>query len=172
MFGKKPPQQPPPPTARVTACDAAQILGGGLVQIIVTHAQPLEFYLFLNDKYVPQSDIESFSLSIETPADQNFGGVVRATLALYAHAVGGQRVQQRTELFPSTIEIIALNRRVSVTATNPDSVEGLWISLGLRTDGTGRDLEGVQALRILISEGFLDAKLTWSDGVVEDILPQ
>jgi hypothetical protein len=159
------------PTPHILAADAAQILGGGLVQIIVTHTQPLEFYLFLNDKYVPQTDIESFSLSIETPAERNFGGVVRATLALYAQAVSGQRVQQRTELFPSTIEIVALNRRISVTATKPDSVEGLWISLGLRTDGTGRDLEGVQALRILISDGFLDAKLTWTDGAVEDLLP-
>lgn len=176
MFGRgnpnnrnMPPAQPP----RRAASDVARIQGGGLVQIIVTSIQPLEYYLFLNDKYVPEVEIESISLSIEAPVGGNASNtIVRATLSRYVKSVTGEMSQQRTELFPSTLEIVALGRRLSVTCTRPDSVDGLWVSLGLTADGTGNELSGLMSLRFLLSEGFLDAKLTWADnGESEDIFP-
>ncbi len=171
MFGK-PTQNngavPPRPAAETVA----KIGGGGLVQVIVTSLAPLTFYVFLNDHEVPQTDVESISISIEAPADGLSKIVVRATLNRFLIDVTGARTQQHTELFPCTIEVVALGRRLSVTCLNPNSVDGLWVSLGLKADGTGSDLSGVQSLRFLLTEGLLDAKLTWTDGTSEDLLPQ
>lgn len=171
MFGRKSPPPMTPEPARLKASEIAHIEGGGLVQLIITDVKPTAFYLFLNDLYVPQERVESFSLSIEAPSQQALGGIVRATLARYVDTVAGRTELQRSELFPCTLEIVALGRRLSVTATQPDSVEGLWVNLGLRADGTSAEVQGLSALRILVMEGFIDAKLTWSDGEVEDIFP-
>ncbi len=176
MFGK--PQQPAnpqpnfpqnaAPSGRVPANEAAKIQGGGLVQIILTNTNVPEFHVFLNERYVPQVEIEGFSLQIEADA---LGGVptVRATLAQIVTNVAGQRTTQRLELFPGTLAIVALGRRVSVTCTRRDSLDGLWISLGLLPDGTGRDIEGAQSLSILMEGGLFSARLGWTDGAVEDI---
>ena len=177
MFGK-PQQQPtpqpnfPPPPApqgRIAASEAAKIQGGGLVQIIITNPTVPEFYVFLNDRHAPQAEIEGFSLQIE--ADELGGAVpvVRATLAQIVTNVAGQRVTQRTELFPGTLEIVALGRRLSVTCTRLNSLEGLWISLGLLPDGTGRDITGAKSLNVLMEGGLLSARLGWMDGAEEDI---
>ncbi len=171
MFGRKNPQQMPPEPAHVKAAEVAHIEGGGLVQLIITDVRPIAFYLFLNDVYVPQERVESFSLSIEAPSKEALGGIVRATLARSVDTVAGKAELQRSELFPCTLEIIALGRRLSVTASQPDSVDGLWVSLGLRADGTSAEVQGLAALRVLVMEGFVDAKLTWNDGEVEDIFP-
>jgi len=158
---------PPHPPAG----DLARIEGGGLVQIIVTELQPLTYYLFLNDRPVSEMDVESLSIAIEAP-DDGSSPTVRATLARTVTAVTGERTQQRSELFPCTLELVALGRRLSITSLNPNSLDNLWISLGLRADGTSNELNGLKALRVLIGEGILDAKLTWMDGETEDLLPQ
>ncbi len=158
---------------RRSASDVARIEGGGLVQIIVTSLSPMTYSLFLNDQAVPQIDIESLSLDIETPEQSGSGSaIVRATLSRYITSVTGQKTMQRTELFPSTLELVALGRRISITCSRADSLDGLYISLGLKPDGTSGEVEGAAALRILLTEGILDAKLTWVDGETEDLLPQ
>lgn len=162
-----------PPVQRPKASDIAEVQGGGLVQLIVSSLQPLTFFLFLNDKDVSELDVESLSISIETPTPSNANTTtVRATLARYMQTVNGERTIQRSELFPCNIEIIALNRRIALTALNADSLDGLYINLGLRPDGTSNELSGVSAFRFLMTDGLLDAKLTWEDGETEDLLPQ
>jgi len=171
VFGRHPqsPNGSAPPYR--AAHEVAKIQGGGLVQVIVTSLTPMTYYLFLNDQAVSQMDIESLSVSIEAPEGTG-NGIVRATLSRYVGTVTGQKTLQRTELFPCTLEIVALGRRISVTCMRPDSLEGCWISLGLAPDGTGSDITGAKALRFLLTEGILDAKLTWEDGQTEDLLPQ
>jgi hypothetical protein len=168
MFGRQQSQQPQTPM-RPRATDVAKIQGGGLVQLIVTNQSPLEFFLFLNDRYVPQSDVDSLSLSIEAPNPQTPNGGVYASANIFVNAVGGGRSKQVVPLFPSTVEIVGAGRRLSITARNADSLENLWIDLGLKPDGTGSEITGVQSLRVLIGEGFMDAKLTWEDGETEDL---
>lgn len=168
MFGRQQ-QQPQNQPARPRATDVSRIQGGGLVQLIVTNQAPLEFYLFLNDRYVPQSDVESLSLSIEAPNATSPNGGVYASANIFTQTVGGGRGKQVVPLFPATVEIVAAGRRLSITARNADSLENLWIDLGLKPDGTGSEITGVQALRVLIGEGFMDAKLTWEDGETEDL---
>ena len=171
MFGK-PIQNNGASPPRTPAADVAKIEGGGLVQVIVTGISPLTFFLFLNDTEVPQIDVDSLSISVEVPNDGVSTPTVRATLYRYVTAVTGGKTQEHSELFPCTIEVIALGRRLAITCMNPNSVEGLWVSLGLRRDGSGSDLTGLQSVRFLLSQELLDAKLTWEDGSSEDLLPQ
>ena len=173
MFGKPQPQpMPPPAPSRQPAAEIARIQGGGLAQIIVTNPSIPEFHFFLNDQYVPQMEIEGFSVQIDAPdAATGATPTVRATLSRLVTNMAGQRTTQRLELFPSTLEIVALGRRISVTCMNLNSLDGLWISLGLQPDGTGKDVEGAQSLTILMESGLLSARLTWTDGTSEDLLP-
>ena len=69
------------------------------------------------------------------------------------------------------MELVALGRRISVTAEQADSLDNLFVTLGLRADGTGSDLQGLRALRLVLTNELLDAKLTWEDGSEEDLLP-
>jgi hypothetical protein len=143
-----------------------------LVQVIVTSLSPTTFYLFLNDQYIPQMDVESLSISIEVPNESNLGQVVRATLSRNTPTVTGGQTRQTQELFPCTIEVVALDRRLSLTCTRRDSLEGLWVDIGLLPDGTATSLEELQGLRFLLTEGILDCKLTWMDGTSESLYPQ
>jgi hypothetical protein len=173
LFGK-PQQQPPaaaqnfPQPGRIAASEAAKIQGGGLVQIIITNPNIPEFYVFLNEQYAPQLEIEGFSLQIEV-GDTSGVPIVRATLAQIVTNVAGQRLTQRRELFPGTLEIVTLGRRVSVTCTSLNSLDGLWISLGLLPDGTGRDITGAKSLNILMEGGLFSARLIWMDGAEEEL---
>jgi hypothetical protein len=173
VFGKPPQNNNGAVPKRPAASDQARIQGGGLVQVIVTNLAPLTFSLFLNDRSVPQLDIESLSVFIEAPeADSLDTTIVRATLSRYVTNVTGEKTLQRNELFPCTLEIVALGRRLSITCTNPDSTDGLWIDLGLKPDGTSNEVSDARTLRFLLQEGLLDAKLTWRNGDEEDLLAQ
>jgi hypothetical protein len=156
---------------RRAAADVARIEGGGLVQIIVTSFSPITFYFFLNDKTVSQMDVESLEVNIDVAAEGEGDTVVRAGLSRYAKSITGEQTTQYTNLFPCTLEIVALGRRISITAANADSVENLFVSLGLRPDGASTDLEGLKSVHIMVTNVLIDAKLTWADGQTEDILP-
>lgn len=174
MFGQSPASgsngKPFVTTPARTAADVARIEGGGLVQVIVTNLVPLTFYVFLNDHAVDQVDVESLSVAID--AVNLAEPVVRATLARYVTSVSGERTIQHQELFPSTVEVVAMGRRICVACASLNSLDGLWISLGLKGDGTSSEITGARALQILLTEGLLDARITWSDGQMETLLPQ
>jgi hypothetical protein len=57
-----------------------------------------------------------------------------------------------------------------VTCPEVNSLDGVWIGLGLKADGTTSEVTGAQALRITVSQELLDARLTWTDGSTEDLL--
>lgn len=172
MFGKPPPhngKSAGPP--RQAASDVARLQGGGLVTLILTRLDPLAFFLFLNDTAVPQEDVETFLLTIEADDAEGTSGTVGATLDRFTNTVAGRQLQQY-QLFPCTIEILARGRRMTVTAARPDSLDGVWINLGLRPDGSASEVSGAKALKVLLTEGIFDAKLTWMDGETEDLFPE
>jgi len=152
---------------RRAAADVAKIEGGGLVHVIVTSLSPMTFYLFVNDKAISQMEVDSFEVNIDV-GDET---IVRASLTRYVKSVTGEQTTQYTNLFPSTIEVVALGRRILITAENADSVDNLFVSLGLRTDGTTNDLKGLRSLHVMITNVLFDASLTWEDGVTEPLLP-
>lgn len=159
-----------PAPHRAAASDLAKIQGGGLVQLIVTETQPIGFSLFLNQKAVSEIDIDSLSIDVVAPDDPSDGVTVRATLSEYVTNATGDRVVQNRELFPCTIEVIALDRRLAVTCAKHDSTDGLWVSVGLRANGESSDLTGLREFRFLLSHDMLDARVTWVDGQSEDLL--
>ncbi len=170
MFARPNGNAPEPP--RSPASEVARITGGGLVQVVVMALDPLTFQLFLNDQPVVQEDVESLLVHIEAPGADGEGGIARATLGLRVPTVTGQKSLQQRELFPCTFTLLAVERRISVTCMKPDTFEGLWIDLGLKPDGTSTQISGAQALKILLTDGILDARLTWTDGQTEQLLPQ
>jgi hypothetical protein len=157
--------------ARAAASEVARLAGGGLVQVVVTGLDPMEFFLFLNDRAVAQTDVESLLVTIEVPESGNLEqGTASATLSQFVKAVTGERSSQTVELFPCTLELVALGRRITVTCSQPNSLEGVWIGLGLKPDGSSAEVTGARSLRILLADGILDAHLTWMDGETEDLL--
>ena len=168
MFGSNS-QNSAPASASPSAAEIARLQGGGLVHVIVSSLDPMTFALFLNERSVPQLDVASLMVEIEAPANDTESPKARATLSQYVKAVTGERSVQTNEIFPSTVEIVALGRRLVVTCQQVDSLDGLWISLGLKPDGTGSDVGGLSALRVVVTEGILDARLTWTDGSTEDL---
>jgi hypothetical protein len=132
----------------------------------------MTFYVFLNDQAIEQMDVESLSVDIEAPTATEPNGVLRATLARYVSTVTGERSLQHTELFPCVLEIIALKRRINLCCSDPSSLESTWVDLGLKPNGEAYQLGGLQTFRFLLTEGILDAKVTWEDGQTEDLLPQ
>ncbi len=159
--------------AQPAASEVARIQGGGLAQVIVTSLDPMTFFVFLNDREIPQAHVESLYVEVSAPPTNGHQGgtIVTAVLSHRITAVTGERVMEQTALFPCTLELVALGRRIVVVCTQEGSLEGLWIQLGMKPDGSANEVGGAQALRILLNERFLDAKLTWNDGQTEDLLP-
>lgn len=157
-------EQPTP-----AAADVAQIQGGGLAHIFVDCTSPLSYSVFLNEKPVSQEDLAGFSLVIDASSPTN--PMVRATLSRYVTVITGERQLQRQELFPCTVELIAAGRRVVVTCSRVDSLDGLWVWLGLRSDGSSNELSGLQSINILLEGTLLGAEIVWVDGVHESLLP-
>ena len=157
--------------ARRPSSDVARIEGGGLVHVIVTSMSPVTFFLFINDKSIPQMEVDSLEVNVEVESDDISSSTVRASLSRFVTSVTGEQTTQYTSLFPATIEVVALGRRILVTAENADSVENLFVSLGLRTDGTTNDLAGLRSLNIMITNVLVEASLRWDVGQAENILP-
>jgi hypothetical protein len=178
MFGKSNTNAAPRPSdnqphaARIPAVEMAQIVGGGLVQLIVTETYPVQFYLFVNDTIIPDVEVESVSVNIVAPVAPTDSMIVRATLARYVTDAAGHTAVQHSELFPCTLEVIAQGRRIAVSCTRPDSTEGLWVNVGLRPDGDSRELQGLKEFRFLLNHDLVDARITWVDGESESLLPQ
>jgi hypothetical protein len=177
VFGKSKysngsPTPAPQPVQRPVTSDLAKIQGGGLVQLIVNETYPVDFFLFLNHTPIAAIDIDSVSIDVVAPDNPSEGIIVRATLSQYVTNVAGERVLQNKELFPCTIEVIALDRRLAVTCTRHDSTDGLWVSVGLRANGESSELTGLREFRFLLNHDMLDARVTWVDGESENLLPQ
>jgi hypothetical protein len=146
---------------------------GNLTHLLIGDTQSVAgWHLFLNAQEVPTGEFESLSIEINAPDDAS-EGTLTGLLSRYVTDTNGQRTQRSVSLFPGTVEVIANGRRITVTCQEPGSFDGLWLGIGLRSDGTSLELGGVQSLRILASpeSKLLDARLTWVDnGAVEEIL--
>ena len=170
LFGRNPQGNGQAGPAEPPASEVARIQGGGLVQVIISSLEPMAFALFLNERAVSQVEVESLLVEIAAPGSEGETPRARATLTRYAKAVTGERNVQATELFPSTFQMLSPGRRIVVTCQEVNSLDGVWIGLGLKPDGTTSEVSGAQALRITVTQELLDARLTWTDGSSEDLL--
>ncbi|MBI5833218.1 MAG: hypothetical protein HZB16_13055 [Armatimonadetes bacterium] len=169
MFGRPKPEAAPP--LAISAAERAKIMGRGLVQVVVTQTEPLEFIVLINEKVIPQDQVGSLFVSIEAPSDAAPDGTVQATLEYLVDTIGGQAAMQRVELFPCTLVLLAAGRRVAITASSAGSLDGMWINLGLKPDGSSHEVSGAQALSVIVQDPLLQAKITWNDGREEDLIP-
>jgi hypothetical protein len=163
------------PAAASNLPSAAEVakLQSSLTQIIVSGPSSADLFVFLNGQPVPTGEVESLSVEIIAPDASGQNGSVAAILSRYFTDPNGTRSQHGISLFPGTVEMIARGRRIVVTCEQDGSFDGLWLGLGLRSDGTSSELSGVQSLRLAVAPGLLDAKLIWSEtNAAEDLLPE
>lgn len=170
MFGNS--NGTPPVTIRPPASDVARI-EGSLTHVIVSSPSSDGLHVFLNGQPIPTGEVESLTLEIIAPGTNGQNGSVSAVLSRYQTGPDGTRGQKAFSLFPGTVEVTARGRRIVLTCVQENSFDGLWLGLGLRSDGTSSELSGVSSLRLAVAPGLLDAKLVWSeDGTTEDLLPE
>ncbi|MES2460239.1 MAG: hypothetical protein V4671_06630 [Armatimonadota bacterium] len=154
------------------AASSQAAIEGNLTHLLIGDPTSVDgWHLFMNAKQIPTGEIESLSIEIIAPSDAS-EGTLTGLLSRYVTDSSGQRTQRSVSLFPGTVEVIAGGRRITVTCQEPGSFDGLWLGLGLRSDGTSTELGGVQSLRILADPDskLLDARLSWVDNAaVEDI---
>ncbi len=171
MFGSSNGGTPVAASSLPAAAEVARIQGR-LTQIIVSGPSSADLYVFLNGQPVPTGDVESLSVEIIAPDVSGQNGSVTAILSQYSAGPTGTRQTHGVSLFPGTVELIARGRRIVVTCEQDGSFDGLWLGLGLRSDGTSSELSGVGSLRLTAAPGLVDAKLIWSDtNAAEDLLP-
>lgn len=114
-------------------------------------------HVFHNGQAILPGTIESLSVDIDTDK-----GTVTAILV---RTVGGN-----ISLFPGSIEILARGKRISLSALEAGSFDGLYFGLGVRQDGTSDQVQGVKSLRIVFTAGLASAKLIWSEDGSEEVI--
>ena len=171
MFGSS--NGAPAPAPNRPAAGEVARLESNLAQVIVSGPSSDGLHVFLNGASVATGDVDSLTLEIIAPDANGQNGSVSAVLSRYQTGASGSREARAVSLFPGTVEVIARGRRLVVTCMADGSFDGLWLGLGLRADGTSSELTGVGSLRLAVTSGLVDAKLTWSeDGTTEDLLPE
>ena len=171
MFGNS--NGTPPPASNLPSAAEVAKLQSRLTQIIVSGPSSADLFVFVNGQPVPTGEVESLSVEIIAPDAGGQNGSVTAILSQYQTGPNGVRGQQTVSLFPGTVELIARGRRIVVTCMQDGSFDGLWLGLGMRSDGTSSELSGVGSLRLAVAPGLVDAKLVWSENnATEDLLPE
>jgi hypothetical protein len=143
---------------RPAAAEMARI-ANHLTQVIVTGDDIDGLNIFSDGALLLPGQIESLALNLD--GEQN---LITAQLSWKegdAH--------KGASLFPGTVDIVARGRRLLVTSAVDDSLDNLWVSLGMAEDGTSTELTGVNSLRVLLTPGLIDTKLVWADGREEAI---
>ena len=114
-------------------------------------------HAFHNGESILTGSIESISVDIDSEK-----GTVAAILV---RKEGGN-----INLFPGSVEIIAKGKRLSLSALEANSLDGLYFGLGVREDGTSDQVQGVKSLRVVFTPGLASAKLTWSEDGTEEAI--
>lgn len=168
---------------RPLVADVAQIASNH-AYILVGSERSDGIIVYINGDIIPNGSLESLSVNIAIPDQTNGQGTVTAILSYYEQAApqtgnddnaggGTARGVRSVALFPGSVEILAQSKRISVTAQQENSFEGLWLGVGMNADGTSNEVHGVRSLRVLVTPDLTDAQLVWDeDGVTEAIFPR
>ena len=143
----------PADSANLPAASEVARLQSSLTQIIVSGPSSADLFVFLNGQPVPTGEVESLSVEIIAPDANGQNGSVTAILSRYQTGPTGTRQTHGVSLFPGTVELIARDRRIVVTCEQDGSFDGLWLGLGLRSDGTSSELSSFGTLRLTDAPG-------------------
>lgn len=122
--------------------------------------------VFYNGEAVAADRFESLSVEIIAPDDTQEGSIV-ATLSRYPEGGGAP---QGSSIFPGTVEVIGKTKRVSVTCSDLESFDGLYLRFGMGDDGGGAEASGVGRFRLVVTPNLLDARMTWAEDGREDVI--
>ena len=138
---------------------AAQVAGldTNLTWIVYESDSADGLHVLHNGQAILTGSIESISVDIDSEK-----GTVTAILV--------RREGNNISLFPGSIEIIAKEKRLSLSAAEANNLEGLYFGIGLRPDGTSDQVQGVKSLRVVLTPGLASAKLTWSEDSTEETI--
>jgi hypothetical protein len=171
VFGHNNGSQPNSQPGRPKAADVARI-DGTFTQVILGD-DPTDAHVFINGRPLAAGDLDSLTVEIVAPGDGNPGTISGILSSYQAGGQGseGSRPTQTMSLFPGTVDVVSGGRRVVVTCRQLNSVDGVWLGVGTRLDGTVTEVTGVQAFRVAVTPTFIDATLTWGDtGAAEPVL--
>lgn len=170
MFSGPSNGQTPPPSSRPSAADVARI-EGHLTHVLITDTTADGLNVFYDGKTVPTGSFDSLTVNVIAPGEDD-GGTLTGVLAYNeTGADGTTRTPKSLPVFPGTLEMISGGKRIAITCAEEGSFEGLFLRFGTGDNGIGMQADGVQALRITIASGLVDARLTWAeDGREEDVL--
>ncbi len=154
--------------SNLTYINDAAIEAGGLVQVIVTQTDPIEFSLFLNQKQIQQDDIESLNVYIDASVNPIN---TWAKLSHYVTQVDGEKQIERKELFPCTIMITCMKHFIRIYCQNPGSSVGLFIQAGIHDNGTETTLRDLTAFTLMISSLLVQATIKATNGSQYSLLP-
>lgn len=110
-----------------------------------------------NGQSILTGSIESISVDI----DSEKGNVT----AILVRKEGGN-----ISLFPGSVEIIAKEKRISLSALEANNLDGLYFGLGVREDGTSDQVKGVKSLRIVLTPGLASATLVWDEDGTNEVI--
>lgn len=155
---------PPIPTGDRPYSDSMAKLEGSLVHVFVNPPAQGGVSAFLNG--VPVLGFESLSVEIVAPDDSQEGSI-SAALSRY-QTPGTPPVG--ASVFPGTVEVVGMGKRISVTCSDPGSFDGLFLRLGVGDGGVGTETSGVSRFRLVVTPDIHDARLTWLEDGREDVL--
>ena len=110
-----------------------------------------------NGQSILTGSIESISVDV----DSEKGNVT----AILVRKEGGN-----ISLFPGSVEIIAKEKRISLSALEANNLDGLYFGLGVREDGTSDQVQGVKSLRIVLTPGLASATLAWNEDGTDEVI--
>ncbi|MDX1933737.1 MAG: hypothetical protein SFU56_14155 [Capsulimonadales bacterium] len=171
MFGGPKTSATPPPGddgGRPQTARVAQITGT-LTHVFVHGKGAGSLDVFVNGQPLLSGQVESLSVEIVAPGERD-DGTLTGILSYFESGGDGGRTNKSLSLFPGTVELIAENRRVSVTCAEEGSFEGLFLRFGTENDGIGLEASGVKSLRIVVTPELRDVRLVWVEDGREDIL--
>ena len=161
-------QLPPPiPSGDRPYTDSIAQIEGSLTHVFLSTRENGGVRVFSNGEAVQADLFESLSVEIVAPYDSQ-DGILAATLSRYSAPGGGS--PQGSSIFPGTVEVIGGGKRISITCTDLNSFDGLFLRFGLGEDGAGSDALGVAKFRLVVTPDLQDALLTWVEDGREDVI--
>ncbi len=154
-FGRKEPDQRTRPEIR----EMARVQSGAFFQLILNGPS---YCIFADGVKVEKLD--SLTVTIRSGDDAELDG------ALSTFDDNGKASTR--SLFPGTIEIYGFGRVLTITAAEPHSLDGLWLTVGLDETGLPNRLRGLASFDLAVTEGIFSAKIAWLEGDQEDLFPE
>lgn len=149
--------------AKARIADMAGVRSGTFWQIIVSKGG---YAVFRDGEEIKAENLESLTIEIDAGGD-NAQPTISAVVSVLDS--GSPRA---SGLFPGAVEIFGFGRLLILTGSDPNSLDGLWFTVGLDETGLTNRLRGLQCFQFAIAPGIVSGSVAWEDGNREDLFPE